>query len=63
MPYIMLRNPNVLGTLDVIRLAVTSRIKPIVYVSTLSVFGLTNGLRSENTEPNTTGIEFMNGYG
>lgn len=63
MPYSMLRKSNVEATLDVIRLAVTKRVKSIVYISTLSVFGLTLGLRTETSELDTEGIAFMNGYG
>lgn len=63
MPYIMLRAPNVLATLEVLNLSLTDHVKPIVYVSTLSVFGLTRGIRSEDTVASVEGIHLMNGYG
>lgn len=37
LPYGQLFGPNVVGTAEVIRLAVTSRIKPVTYVSTIAV--------------------------
>jgi fatty acid CoA ligase FadD9 len=37
LPYSQLFGPNVVGTAEVIRLALTTRLKPITYVSTVSV--------------------------
>ena len=37
LPYSQLFGPNVLGTAELIRIALTSRIKPFVYVSTMAV--------------------------
>jgi fatty acid CoA ligase FadD9 len=37
LPYSQLFGPNVVGTAEVIRLALTSRLKPVTYVSTVSV--------------------------
>jgi fatty acid CoA ligase FadD9 len=37
LPYSQLFGPNVVGTAEVIRLALTSRMKPVTYVSTVSV--------------------------
>jgi len=37
-PYTMLKPANVLGTLEVLRLACAAKIKPVHYVSTISVF-------------------------
>ena len=37
LPYSQLFGPNVVGTAEVIRLALTSRLKPVAYVSTVSV--------------------------
>jgi fatty acid CoA ligase FadD9 len=37
LPYAQLFGPNVVGTAEVIRLALTSRLKPVTYVSTVSV--------------------------
>jgi fatty acid CoA ligase FadD9 len=37
LPYSQLFGPNVLGTADVIRLALTSKLKPLTYVSTVAV--------------------------
>jgi thioester reductase-like protein len=40
-PYRMLRGPNVLGTQEVLRLAVQGRVKPVHFVSTFSVHAST----------------------
>ncbi|HEY2504622.1 MAG TPA: carboxylic acid reductase [Mycobacterium sp.] len=37
LPYDQLFGPNVVGTAELIRLAITTRIKPVVYMSTVSV--------------------------
>ena len=37
LPYSQLFGPNVVGTAELIRIAVTTRIKPFVYISTISV--------------------------
>ena len=37
LPYTQLFGPNVVGTAEVIRLAITTRIKPITYLSTIAV--------------------------
>ncbi|WP_069163411.1 carboxylic acid reductase [Nocardia altamirensis] len=37
LPYSQLFGPNVVGTAEIIRLAVTDRIKPVVYLSTVAV--------------------------
>jgi amino acid adenylation domain-containing protein/thioester reductase-like protein len=49
-PYSMLKAPNVLGTQEVLRLACEEKLKPVHYVSTLSVFhGASDGLVTEET--------------
>ncbi|GAB6043139.1 thioester reductase domain-containing protein [Endothiovibrio diazotrophicus] len=56
MPYRHLKATNVLGTLEVLRLACLQRIKPVHYVSTLAVFAGVDGeachQEIEVTEPN-----------
>jgi thioester reductase-like protein len=42
LPYSVLRGANVIGTRDILRLAMTSKLKPVHYVSTLSAL---EGLR------------------
>ena len=37
LPYAQLFGPNVVGTAEVIRLAITTRIKPVTYLSTVAV--------------------------
>jgi fatty acid CoA ligase FadD9 len=37
LPYVQLFGPNVVGTAELIRLAITTRIKPITYLSTVAV--------------------------
>jgi thioester reductase-like protein len=58
-PYEKLRAPNVLGTLEVIRLACLKKTKPIHYVSTVAVFAGKNSSREntirEDDEPTQVG--------
>jgi len=42
LPYRQMFGPNVVGTAEVIRLAITTRIKPVTYLSTLSPFSSRN---------------------
>lgn len=49
MPYQALKSANVSGTGEVLRLACTSKVKPVHYISTLSVF-------DDGTEPNSSGF-------
>ena len=37
LPYSQLFGPNVVGTAEIIRLAITTRIKPVIYLSTIAV--------------------------
>src|SRR4029079_18484035 len=37
LPYSQLFGPNVVGTAEIIRLAITTRLKPVTYVATVSV--------------------------
>ena len=74
LPYSQLFGPNAVGTAELIRIAVTTRIKPFVYISTISVGdGIESGrfvedadiremsaVRSIDDNP-TTG--YANGYG
>lgn len=43
LPYSQLFGPNVVGTAEVIRLAVTERLKPVNYVSTVAAAAIPNG--------------------
>ena len=54
-PYEVLKDANVLGTQEVLRLATQIRLKPVHYVSTLSVFPAHEHMRriTESTEPDS----------
>lgn len=43
LPYSQLFGPNVVGTAEIIRLAITKRLKPINYISTVAVTALPDG--------------------
>jgi fatty acid CoA ligase FadD9 len=70
LPYSQLFGPNVLGTAELIRIALTTKIKPFVYVSTMAVGAGMNP--SENTESADVRVvsatrrvddSYANGYG
>ncbi|WP_237570114.1 carboxylic acid reductase [Mycolicibacterium lacusdiani] len=70
LPYSQLFGPNVVGTAELIRIALTSRIKPFVYVSTIGVGdGITPGQFVEETDVRqmsaTRKVDetYANGYG
>jgi len=70
LPYSQLFGPNVVGTAELIRIALTTRIKPYVYVSTIGVGdGITPGTFVEETDvrqmsaTRTVGDNYANGYG
>ncbi len=50
LPYRQLFAPNVAGTAETIRLALTARLKPIHYVSTMGVSAVANHLVDEDTD-------------
>ncbi|MGY4647172.1 carboxylic acid reductase [Mycobacterium sp. URHB0021] len=51
LPYSQLFGPNVVGTAELIRIAVTTRIKPFIYISTISVGdGIEPGRFVEDTD-------------
>lgn len=50
LPYHQLFAPNVAGSAEVIRLAITTRLKPIHYISTLGVSAVANYLVDEDTD-------------
>ncbi len=50
LPYRQLFTPNVVGTAEVIRLAITARLKPIHYVSTMGVSAVAHQLVDEDTD-------------
>lgn len=70
LPYGQLFGPNVVGTAEVIRLALTSRIKPVTYLSTVGVadqvppesFSEDGDIR-EVSAVRTLGDGYANGYG
>jgi fatty acid CoA ligase FadD9 len=70
LPYSQLFGPNVLGTAELIRIALTTKIKPFVYVSTMAVGAGMNP--SDNTESADVRVvsatrkvddSYANGYG
>ncbi|KAA0085358.1 NAD-dependent epimerase/dehydratase family protein [Mycolicibacterium sp. P9-64] len=70
LPYSQLFGPNVVGTAELIRIALTSKIKPFVYVSTIAVGAGINP--ADNTEDadvrvvsatRTVDDSYANGYG
>ncbi|MBJ7339343.1 carboxylic acid reductase [Mycolicibacterium sp.] len=70
LPYSQLFGPNVLGTAELIRIALTTKIKPFVYVSTIAVGAGINP--ADNTEDadvrvvsatRTVDDSYANGYG
>lgn len=70
LPYSQLFGPNVVGTAEVIRLALTSRLKPVSYVSTVSVAATVDPDRfEEDGDIRTFSAErpidesYANGYG
>ncbi|MFG1791234.1 carboxylic acid reductase [Nocardia sp. NPDC049149] len=48
LPYNQLFGPNVVGTAEIIRLALTSRIKPVTYLSSVSVASQSSGAFTED---------------
>lgn len=69
LPYRELFGPNVLGTAELIRIAITSRIKPYIYVSTIGVgAGITPGRFVEDADIRTVSAtravddSYANGY-
>jgi fatty acid CoA ligase FadD9 len=70
LPYSQLFGPNVVGTAELIRIALTTRIKPFVYVSTIGVGdGITPGTFVEQADvrqmsaTRQVGDNYANGYG
>jgi fatty acid CoA ligase FadD9 len=69
LPYHQLFVPNVLGTAEVIRLAITARLKPIHYISTMGVSAVAHQLVDEDTDirrevPScVVNDSYANGYG
>jgi fatty acid CoA ligase FadD9 len=69
LPYTHLFGPNVVGTADLIRLALTTRLKHFHYVSTMGVSGLGGGLIDEDGDIRQTlpscalDDSYANGYG
>lgn len=68
-PYSVHRSPNVLGTVNVLRLAATGRLKPLHYISSLSTFGPTgfiNGVshvrEDESLMPHLDALRYDDGY-
>jgi fatty acid CoA ligase FadD9 len=70
LPYSELFGPNVVGTAELIRIALTTRLKPYVYVSTIAVGdGVAPGKFVEDTDvrqmspTRKVGDNYANGYG
>lgn len=69
LPYRQLFTPNVAGTAEIVRLAITARLKPIHYVSTMGVSAVARQLVDEDTDirrsvPSCTVDDgYANGYG
>jgi fatty acid CoA ligase FadD9 len=69
LPYRQLFTPNVVGTAEIIRLAITARLKPIHYISTMGVSAVAHQLVDEDTDirrsvPSCTVDDgYANGYG
>ena len=70
LPYSELFGPNVVGTAELIRIALTTRIKPFVYLSTIAVgAGIEPGKFVEQADvrqmssTRTIGDSYANGYG
>jgi fatty acid CoA ligase FadD9 len=70
LPYSELFGPNVVGTAELIRIALTTRLKPFVYVSTIAVGdGIAPGKFVENADvrqmspTRKIGDSYANGYG
>ena len=69
LPYRQLFAPNVVGTAEVIRLAITARLKPIHYISTMGISAVAHQLVDEDTDIRrdvSTCIvndSYANGYG
>jgi fatty acid CoA ligase FadD9 len=69
LPYRQLFTPNVAGTAEVIRLAITARLKPIHYISTMGVSAVAHQLVDEDTDIRRSvpacvvDESYANGYG
>jgi fatty acid CoA ligase FadD9 len=70
LPYSQLFEPNAVGTAELIKIALTTRIKPFVYVSTIGVgAGITPGQFTEDADvrvmsaTRTVDDSYANGYG
>ncbi|SOX54039.1 oxidoreductase [Mycobacterium ahvazicum] len=69
LPYRQLFGPNVVGTAEVIRLAITTKLKPVHYISTLGVSAVAHQLVDEDTDIRRSVPEcvaddsYANGYG
>jgi fatty acid CoA ligase FadD9 len=69
LPYRQLFAPNVVGTAEVIRLAITARLKPIHYISTMGVSAVAHQLVDEDSDIRravpacVVNDSYANGYG
>lgn len=69
LPYHQVFVPNVVGTAEVIRLAITARLKPIHYISTMGVSAVAHQLVDEDTDIRrevpacVVNDSYANGYG
>lgn len=69
LPYSQLFGPNVVGTAEIIKLAITKRLKPITYLSTVAVTALPDGSClsedvdvREASESRSLGTAYASGY-
>ncbi|HEV7360149.1 MAG TPA: carboxylic acid reductase, partial [Mycobacterium sp.] len=69
LPYQQLFGPNVMGTAEVIRLAITAKLKPIHYISTMGVSAVAHQLVDEDSDIRRSvpacvvDAGYANGYG
>uniref|UniRef100_A0A6B2KX40 Carrier domain-containing protein n=1 Tax=Arcella intermedia TaxID=1963864 RepID=A0A6B2KX40_9EUKA len=63
LPYSVLKKPNVNGTIELLKLATTTRVKLFYHISTMSVFNGHFGPRTEDAQISTTYLNLMSGYG
>ena len=69
LPYSQLFGPNVVGTAEIIRLAITARLKAIHYISTMGVTAVADHIVDEDSDIRravprcTVADSYANGYG
>ncbi|MBN3941890.1 non-ribosomal peptide synthetase [Nostoc sp. NMS9] len=61
-PYSVIKEPNVLGTQEVLRLACMGKIKPMHYISTIAVFGAINHFTGQKVVYEDDNIQLCKDY-